>query len=48
MRRRGMKAKLPVMFIAAFLIVLASLQTPVEAQERDLNEGEPKHEINEL
>ena len=43
-----MRAKLPVMFVAAFLIVLVSLQTPVGAQERDPNEGEPKHEINEL
>jgi len=36
------------MLFVALVMVLASFQAPAFAQERDPNEGEPKHEINEL
>ena len=47
-----MKSRVSVMLFAALVMVVASFQVPAFAQEdgeqRDPNEGEPKHEINEL
>ncbi len=49
-----MRARLSVLLVTTFVMVLTSFQVPVafaqeqQNQQRDPNEGEPKHEINEL
>ncbi|MDP8971931.1 MAG: hypothetical protein M3N45_01855 [Actinomycetota bacterium] len=48
-----MRARLSVMLVTAFVMLLASFQAPAawaypRGDEVDPNEGEPKHEINEL
>ena len=53
-----MRARLSIMLVTALVMVLASLLSPAafaqeedgkqQNQQRDPNEGEPKHEINEL
>lgn len=46
-----MRARLSVLLVTALVMVVTSLLTPVafaQNQQRDPNEGEPKHEINEL
>ncbi len=46
-----MRAGLSVLLVTALVMVVTSLLTPVafaKDQQRDPNEGEPKHEINEL
>ncbi len=48
-----MRARLSVMLVTTLVMVTTSLLTPVafaqeQNQQRDPNEGEPKHEINEL
>ena len=49
----AVKSSILVMLFAAVVMVVASLQTPAalaqdERQQRGPNEGEPKHEINEI
>jgi hypothetical protein len=49
-----MRARLSVMLFAALVTAMTSLLSPValaqeqQQQQRDPNEGQPKHEINEL
>ncbi len=44
-----MRARVAVVFATALVVALALFRAPAAfAQERDPNEGEPKHEIREL